>query len=222
MIATDGIYFRTPHPYLDIDPKRLGAWDAGTKENLTLFKPGVYWDDKVREKIAKGHRSGFGAKSRGINEAALADGIKEADELFTAMVNGSVELNQWTEWPKLKVYTPFTFITPKAAIHRGKWHICGEVQSKHSTERADPSSKRNIRKLRIVDGILRTSPYHWTKTGYEVETMPYTKSLGRINIERSDNGNFPTIDGDLSQGFMEYLNLRKFGTDGLPEEEPLY
>src|SRR5690606_895113 len=44
MVATDGVYFRSPHPSLEIDKSRLGAWDESIKRNLTLFMPGIYWD----------------------------------------------------------------------------------------------------------------------------------------------------------------------------------
>jgi len=51
MIATDGVYFTRPHPTLEIDPEKLGAWDHATKRNLTNFQPGLYWDEKARAAI---------------------------------------------------------------------------------------------------------------------------------------------------------------------------
>jgi hypothetical protein len=53
MIATDRIYFTAPHPALPVS-NRLGDWETKTLHNLTLFKPGTYWDDETRKKARSG------------------------------------------------------------------------------------------------------------------------------------------------------------------------
>ena len=69
MVATDGVYFRSRHNDLAIS-NRLGGWSETRKENLTLFKPGVYWDDSARERIHLGKAPNF--KSRGISARDFA------------------------------------------------------------------------------------------------------------------------------------------------------
>jgi len=58
MVATDGIFFDSRHPTLELS-NRIGEWEEARRENLTLFKPGVYWDDKARELIRDGKFTGF-------------------------------------------------------------------------------------------------------------------------------------------------------------------
>jgi hypothetical protein len=57
MIATDGIVFKEPHPNLRIHATELGAWDHEVYEDLSLFMPGLYWDNKARAAISRGKRA---------------------------------------------------------------------------------------------------------------------------------------------------------------------
>jgi hypothetical protein len=84
-IATDGIWFASPHPHLELHKTKLGAWDMTERHNPMLFKPGTYWDDAVREKVRTyldhslpGHirDAALGSikmKSRGVPIAAAPD-----------------------------------------------------------------------------------------------------------------------------------------------------
>lgn len=85
MVATDGVYFLSPHPTLQLS-SNLGDWEVAQHHNMCLFKPGVYWSDKSRKRIAEGKSPEF--KSRGINPADFAVTIAEVDRIFS-------------EWPKL-------------------------------------------------------------------------------------------------------------------------
>lgn len=51
MIATDGVYFRSPHPTLRLSETELGQWSQSTKSNMTITMPGVYYDDKARRSL---------------------------------------------------------------------------------------------------------------------------------------------------------------------------
>src|ERR1700704_5024609 len=81
MVATDGVYFMSPHPSLPISSK-LGEWDHAEKANLTLFKPGVYWDDATRERIANGKSAAF--KARGFKASDFIRQIESVDDTFIA------------------------------------------------------------------------------------------------------------------------------------------
>lgn len=94
MVATDGVYFVTPHSLIDAeieayklqtgkkDDDRLGKWGREKKVNLTLFKPGVYWDDKTRDKIKNNEDAQF--KSRGVSALDLAPFIADIDTEFAS------------------------------------------------------------------------------------------------------------------------------------------
>lgn len=173
MVATDGVYFRSPHPSLECDPEKLGAWSAETKHNLTLFLPGVYWDDKTREKILAGMAPHL--KSRGVSAKALASMVGDVDAQFAKM-------EDW-EWPTITVPLPFSMTTATQAMARGKWETAGVIGTAERTMNANPSTKR-IDLPFVEDGLLRTAPY---VVSTPLETTPYTKPLGiRFGAESPD------------------------------------
>jgi hypothetical protein len=133
MVATDSVTFRTPHPDLDIDTARLGAWDITEHKNLTLFLPGLYWDDASRARIAAGEAPIF--KSRGISARDLAPKIDEIDQKF--------DQKRGFRWPQIELPVSFHLISPKMALARGKWALCGTIDQKATRKlNADPKDKR--------------------------------------------------------------------------------
>src|SRR5581483_4981181 len=167
MIATDGIYFRSPHPTLELSETELGKWSSSTKQNMTIVMPGVYYDDAGRAALSAGSVK---VKSRGIPAAAFAESIGKLDSAFSTLAQDpSVEEN----WPVLDVPIRFKVKTPKAALNEGKWGRAGtverDVDRKLST---DPSLKRqgpaspqlllfgDVDGLPYLDhGVVRTVPY---------------------------------------------------------------
>lgn len=164
MVATDGVYFREPHPTLPIDPNKLGAWDASEKNNLTLLMPGVYWDDRTREKGAAA------AKSRGVPRAALADIISYMDDAFTTLTTDSL-------WPRMEIPLGFTMLSPRQALAQAKWDRAGTVSHNSSKElSSNPQTKRNPGTRFWYNGAIYTHPY--TVPGKQIASLPYEKSFG--------------------------------------------
>lgn len=156
MIATDGIVFGEPHPALDLDPERLGAWDEKTHDNLSMFLPGKYWDDSARAKIAAGEAPVF--RSRGIPAKDFARHIPTVDRQWTLFAQNG--------WPRLWLPVSFQLVTPKQAIARGDWSLCGTVvKNKRRLISSDPVDKR------VATGPGRSRPYSVTdklvSTGYD-------------------------------------------------------
>jgi hypothetical protein len=164
MVATDGVYFRDPHPGLPIDPNKLGAWDAAEKHNLTLLMPGVYWDDKTREKGASA------AKSRGVPRAALADIINYMDDAFQ-------NFGMDSDWPTMEIPLGFTMLTPRQALARNNWQLAGTVSHTQSKSlSANPHTKRDADSRYLHRGAVYTNPY--TVPGQSITSLPYDKSFG--------------------------------------------
>jgi hypothetical protein len=134
MVATDGVYFLTPHPKLNAirdghiekwnaahpenlitKDERLGQMDRKIKRNLTLFKPGVYWDDADRERIRNGQTPEM--KTRGVNVKDFSELIESFDEEFRSW-NGVMPVEQ-KDWPKRKIKLRFSMVTCKQALARG-------------------------------------------------------------------------------------------------------
>lgn len=172
MVATDGIYFTSPHPSLDIHPARLGAWDGSVKEAMTQLMPGVYWDEATRTRIKDGASPHL--KSRGVNARDLAKAIEELDsefdDLFTRVIFG-----QDAVWPALTFGVGFLLDSALSSLRRGKWDQAGRVQ--HGTSRtidSNPKSKRDINTTHRDGHLIRTRPYATAPH----ESVGYDKTFG--------------------------------------------
>jgi hypothetical protein len=204
MVATDGVYFRTAHESLPVS-NRLGDWDAAAKHNITLFKPGVYWDDKARESIKAGDAPVF--KARGVNANDLGKRIDQIDMMFHDIVEyqgGNTNFDD-DKWPAVKFPVAFAMTSALQALHRNDWSQAGAIlpdafsqQSSHpGKKRADPY---------FDTGILRTRPKH--NDPYE-PSHPYEKRFGiedpfsEVNMERFG----VTPDGYVGNVFREAINL---------------
>lgn len=162
MIATDGIYFTAPHPILPVS-NRLGDWEAKRLHNLTLFKPGTYWDNETRKKARNGEWGDIKFKARGVNMEALSKAILKLDDMFAGMKPGD-------PWPSLPINIPFQVISPQLALARGKWGLCGAVSNTRTIAiEADPSLKR------VADGPGWSSPH---LMGKPIRSTPYKHAFG--------------------------------------------
>lgn len=166
MVATDGVYFTKPHPSLPISGE-LGDWDAEKKLHLTLFKPGVYWDDKARADIKKGATPVF--KARGVNAKDFGSQLSLIDGAFHAM--------ELTGWPTVTFPLEFAMVTAVQALQRNSWDTAGAViEDAELTHSANPKGKRDPRWY--VDrehGVYRTNPR--VNEPYE-PSHPYEKRFG--------------------------------------------
>jgi hypothetical protein len=193
MVATDGVYFLSPHEALSLSD-RLGEWNYQRRENVTLFKPGVYWDDDARREIAEGNTPHF--KARGIKASDFANEIGRIDREFdnwrTTNKPPPVELMglKLKGWPEVKFVASFSMVTPLQALQRNNWQLAGYVEeNKEFTQSSNPGDKRTDAWI-DDNGICRTEPL-WFGEGsgtymeppdYElildVQSTPYAKRFG--------------------------------------------
>lgn len=202
MVATDGVYFTSPHPSLTLDPNRLGAWDETAKTGMTLFMPGVYWDDKTRDKIKTGDTPSL--KSRGINARDLADQIERLDGLFAGLL-GAVAAGASAEWPSISFRVRFLLESCKSALHRNDWGSAGRVV--HGAERvmsSTPESKRSVHAY-FDSGVIRTRPYAVGSDGRD--TVPYPKFFGQD--QGTDDGFSGHVGRDGDDGMQYWRDLMK-------------
>jgi len=196
MVATDGVYFRTPHPHLTISGDTLGAWDYGIKQNLTLFMPGVYWDDKSRASLST---EGPQLKSRGINAQELAGQVNYLDAQFW-------HFERFNEWPSATIPVRFSVISPQLALARGAWHTCGKINTfEHDGTvkelSSDPVNKRDTaRGTYREDGLITTYPYQSRGRNYG-----YNKSFGLTLEAMVDNDALITDDGTIARELVELI-----------------
>jgi len=211
MVATDGVYFRSPHPTLPCSDK-LGDWEQGTKSNITLFKPGVYWDDSTREAIRT--ESPIRFKSRGVNAAAFSKALGDIDAEFRTWGpdNFPTVPENPEEWPSVKFPVPFSMTTIGEALARNKWFTAGHVtENKEMTQSSLPYQKRDFRGSHWDGDVMRAGVINrdWTESITEWDTYPYdrgtmgTRPLSEVTENNADG---MTQDSDnLLQGFWEVI-----------------
>jgi hypothetical protein len=213
MIATDGVYFLSPHPGLDGRiSERLGDWSRDEKHDLTCFKPGVYWDDRSRELINAGKAPRF--KARGINAADFSRSIGSVDAMFDSWnPDGAAE----NEWPSVTFRSRFSQTSVLQALQwtdklrperlqRSRYRqLAGVISTgKELQQDSRPGIKRDPWSLRydVVRGVWRTQP--WDHRGYP-ESTPYERRFGSDG-EMSQWDEYQTPDGSVMMGFREALH----------------
>lgn len=230
MVATDGVYFMTPHPGIDAeiseyvsanpgknDDGRLGRWSKGEKLGLTVFKPGVYWDDKARADIASGGTARF--KSRGVNAEDFSKAINSLDAKFTAWGKKLPDLTQPDNWPAVKFCARFAQFSIKQALawteaesdetrQNARYRSqAGQVsENRELTQDSYPGIKRDVSDVRFDPdwGVYRSEPWdggiHWD------ESTPYERKFGLEDM--SDGfGEHDTPDGPVMMEFRSVLGV---------------
>lgn len=212
MVATDAVFFATPHPSLPIS-NRLGEWDHAIRYRLTLFKPGVYWDDATRKDIDENRSPVF--KARGIAAADFATSLASVDSEFSQWSSNppvlSNEPGVLPGWPSVQFTTGFAMISCLQAIRRGKWYLAGHVsQSSEMIQNANPYDKRiGTWQSSLDDGrtVWRSEP--WTLPANDCISKPYQKRFGMDDpwsLERLEfygitpDGTIPDVIQDILKG----------------------
>lgn len=206
MIATDGIYFTSPHPGLQNQPPALGAWEETLKQNMSLFLPGVYWDDAARagrkKKVVK-------LKSRGVSGADLIERLDALDGEFDRMLDSPIPWRmfegdvrpEW--WAKLILPLRFSMVSPKQALQRNKWELCGHVTQAGVRELwAHPRNKREfvIEPCSAFPFIRTTVPQNRRREA----STPYNKTFG-MQWESEFGEEILTPEGDAVSEAFEIL-----------------
>lgn len=181
MIATDAVYFLTPHPGLPVSDQ-LGDWTETRRSNLTIFKPGVYWDDSARQKIAEGKTPSF--KARGVNARDLAAKIGDIDRQFAAWNGCAPEITDWITgkpldtWPAVSFTAAFSMTTALQALRNGVWSQAGVVSTDRELQQSsNPYRKREGAYYDPFMDVYRSEPVQMASNG--VESEPYDRRFGQ-------------------------------------------
>ena len=158
------------------------------KQNLCLFKPGVYWDDAARENVARGEAPVF--KARGVNARDFGSQLQHVDNLFRTL---STDRPRRIDWPAVEFPVSFSMVTALQALQRNDWTLAGTlVNEPTNRQSSDPSLKRSSWHW---DGpILRSRPN--ANEPYE-PSRPYEKRFGMQDpwSQESAEENGVTPDG---------------------------
>ena len=235
MVATDAVFFRTPHPNLDMTPNTLGAWEDELKENLTLFMPGVYWDDNSRNKLKQGE---FKLKSRGISARELAKSIDTIDRQFaewdgTTYQKGIDPDNpdagaiMQRRWPTLALYSDFGIVSLGQALSRNKWYLAGTLMTYEEPvydgeDIVDVETRTGVKRVISADAkpkrlIGEWSPwsesYGLSRDGDVWRSKPYPYCVDTSGARILD-----TVPYDKSFGF-DLAERNELGTAVTPDGE---
>lgn len=216
MVATDAVYFLDPHPLLPYGTG-LGEWETKPKHRLTLFKPGVYWDDHSRDEIAAGDHPSF--KARGVSAHDFSKVIGELDAQFDAWGDSPPSIDS-EDWPTVSFESSFAMVTALQALVRNDWPSAGHVdQAKALIQSANPGDKRTKIYVDIHDGrrIYRSSPLvagrnavyrhsgnvaEWSGIAMEqYDSVPYEKRFGLEDPFSDENTQAFGVSPDEHQPF---------------------
>lgn len=203
MVATDAVYFLTPHPGLTVS-RSLGDWDHKVRTDLTQFKPGVYWDAKVRESIRLGDSPAF--KARGFKAGDFVAHLARIDAEFRNWDRYTdAELRSNPRWPTVEFRTSFAMTTALQALRRNRWDQAGSVESGVPLiQDSDPHSKRQGLYRDAVDGrtVYRTTPHYGMTEGEGrpewIPSTPYERRIG--------------LDDPFSEEYREQFGITDDGT----------
>lgn len=182
MVATDAVYFLSPHPRLTLGSE-IGVWDHTERHDITLFKPGVYWDTQAREAIREGRNPNF--KARGFNSADFTSSIGRVDEQFRSwdeLAEVSAEsIAAIGGWPSVRFSPNFSMTTALQALRQNDWERAGRVSSgKELIQNSDPHDKREGIYREQYNGrtVYRSRPYQGMGQDGWIPSNPYTKQFG--------------------------------------------
>jgi hypothetical protein len=215
MVATDGVYFTSPHPNLPISEK-LGEWSVTEHSNLCQFMPGIYWDDKTRlNKDGKIRSRGVSANDlRGVirwldNQWIwYRDRLNIGDSYDYPSVTGLIGSERADVlkklWPQVDVPIAFGLVSAKLALHRNDWSQAGMIQTKPRVLSGNPSDKRNPDSVYLEEsGIVWTNPYEVSPDG--VESVPYDRRLGLELRDMITEDDIISPDGVVMDEFYEWM-----------------
>lgn len=236
MVATDAVFFLDSHPSLR-QSDLLGEWSYKKRTNLTLFKPGVYWDDATREQINAGRNPVF--KARGINAAAFASQLATIDAQFRlwnssgppSYVNNDPDFKRKgsTAWPEVSYKPEFGLTTALQALMQNEWSKAGQLidYSDHDLKQhSQPFDKRRppISRQDIPGRgpIYRSEPHTWgsnTIHGWDFKehkpidtwaSVPYEKKFGLEDPFSPESEAMwgITPEGPIGDLFAEALGLK--------------
>lgn len=185
MVATDAVFFTEPHPGLPVS-KKLGEWDYKAREGLTLFKPGVYWDDETRRQIAAAARGEAGSKikfkARGVNASQFAEVIWNIDFQFSHLSELGRTPHGMVRWPDVVFNSTFSMVTCLQALMWNDWKLAGKVRDVQLVQNSDPSSKRGLPFWDAESQVWRTDIrrpiYSFEKEDWDCDSVPYRKMFG--------------------------------------------
>lgn len=207
MIATDGIYFDAPHPGLQNQPAALGNWEETIKPNLSIFLPGVYWDDVSR---ASREKKAAKLKSRGVSGADLILRLDALDAEFDRMLGSPIPWRMFEGdvspdwWAKLTLPLRFSMISPKQALQRNNWELAGQVSQSCERELwAHPRHKREL----VCEPTATRNYIHSTvpQNRQQLASVGYDKAFGMDLENRSDGDMILTPEGDAISDAYEIL-----------------
>lgn len=176
MVATDAVFFLQPHSGLAVS-NRLGEWEYTARCNLTVFKPGVYWDDTTREQIRLAEKPKF--KARGINAGKFAQEIWKIDHWF----RGWDPAGDSIEWPDTEFESGFSIVTALQALSWRKWDVAGRNNPRNVFHTSNPNSKRRGIRYDTENGVWRSGimcrNFDWERADFDaVLSKPYEKFFG--------------------------------------------
>lgn len=190
MVATDACYFASPHPGLPLS-ESLGDWEEKDKPDLTVFKPGVYWDADAKDDFKA---RGVSAKDLAPHKATIE--VQFAELTWDIICRGPQTVRK-DEWPTVSFPITFSMVSAKTAAVRGKPETAGKVSTRERNVQSGwPGTKRGQVYYDPDLGALRSRPVEGGGA-----SVPYDKGSDMDEALISLLGFDPRQDEDRIEDF---------------------
>lgn len=175
MIATDAVFFLTEHPKLEkMINEKLGNWERTVHEELTLFKPGVYWNAQTLKDLDL-ENPDLSFKARGVNAKSFAKELRGLAATFRSWQLGKIR-----KIPETTYNPEFAIISCLQALQRGDWSLAAKTTNGQECKLLKQSARWTNKRGRELfhdseREIWRSHPIvQWT----DGITKPYEKRFG--------------------------------------------
>lgn len=207
MVATDAVFFKHKDENLKLS-NRLGDWDETTLSNMTIFKPGFYWDDSVRSGL-----SNAVVKTRGVSPRDFSEHIAAVDKKFQSWLDSgkrSIEFTGTDDWPSARVKIGFFEYSVPHALHMAGnddskyYDLMHYTKERTLLQSSSPETKRVPHSIRLSpEGYYVSAIY---KGDLHTISTPYSHTFGRV-LEYDDNDMIGVTGEPYQLSILDMLGL---------------
>jgi hypothetical protein len=209
-VATDAVYFLTPHPSLP-QSEELGEWDCTEHSNMTLFKPGVYWNDRAREMIRAGMAPQF--KARGVAARDMAKRLDDLDAQFAEWGHKKPPKIHWgmgrkaKGWPATSFVPSFAMVSAAQALQRNDWSLAGSLMFGEVKQSSNPGDKRQDAYYDAENGVYRSEPLRGVDHPVWGMSQPYDERFDQTQPDNPLSEESKELFGISPDGMIDQLMI---------------
>lgn len=197
-VATDAVFFRTPHPSLNISPTELGAWDVETFTNAWFLKSGIW--GSTNDEGGDMLKFEWDAKTRGYSARSFAEAMESE---ILPRISRMHETKTWDTSESFTVKDSFSMKSIPLAIAQGRPQDAGEFM-------VGPHDLPEAMKSVSFEVAPKRSNPRWSNEyqGFDTSAPPPMMNRSDFQLRASDPKT--ELVGGLDFDFIGELNRARY------------